>query len=321
MDTETLIKPQQNVKRSYFIVFDTDGGIRKINSTPVNNINEELIQVETKNPVCKKLIQGKASLKKYGMIWDIVKEQWDIGLRSTTLVIESKHNKLLPFVQDLDPTTTELFVNIFYNTNEVLVEINRDLIKGLKNLSDITEISTNETKLLDIYITKKGDPDYLINTIEIDPLPLFARGKQVINLNSAITDKLDWQDISLYTKSVFEKYGWSLLSNEKSKSTGRDKVIQHSITDKETKDININVVDNVLYLESRITKAQLYYFDGQSKLRIVVCDRNVDNLVGAFEVPVENLLNNTSVTDIKFKWPQEPLLLYKNNYVTISTGE
>ena len=203
MDTETLTKPQQNVDRTYFIVFDNDGNIRKINSTPVNNINEELIQVETKNPVCKKLIQGKASLKKYGMIWDIVKEQWDIGLRSTTLVIESKHNKLLPFVQDLDPTTTELFVNIFYNTNEVLVEINRDLIKGLKNLSDITEISTNETKLLDIYITKKGDPDYLINTIEIDPLPLFARGKQVINLNSAITDKLDWQDISLYTKSVF----------------------------------------------------------------------------------------------------------------------
>jgi hypothetical protein len=321
MDTETLTKLPTKIERSYFIVFDTDGGIRKINSTPVDNIDEELIQVETKNPICKKLIQGKASLKKYGMIWDIVKEKWDIDVRSTTLVIESKHNKLLPFIQNLDPTTTELFVNIFYNTNEVLVEINRDIIKSLKNLSDITEISTNETKLLDIYITKKGDPDYLINTIEIDPLPLFARGKQVIDLNSSITDKLDWQDISLYAKPVFENYGWSLQGTEKSRSTGRDKVLQQSTSKAEEKDININVVDNVLYLSSRLTKAQLYYFDGQTKLRIVVCDRNIDNLVGAFEVPVENLLNNTSVTDIKFKWPREPLLLYKNNYVTIATGE
>ena len=68
MDTETLTKLPTKIERSYFIVFDTDGGIRKINSTPVDNIDEELIQVETKNPICKKLIQGKASLKKYGMI-------------------------------------------------------------------------------------------------------------------------------------------------------------------------------------------------------------------------------------------------------------
>jgi hypothetical protein len=319
MDTETLTKSHTKVKRSYFIVFNTDGQIRKINSSPVSNVDMDLIQAETKNPICKKLIQGKASLKKYGMIWDIVKEQWDIGPRSTTLIIESEHNKLLPFIQDLDPTKTEIFVKIFYNTNEILVEANREQIKGFKNLSDITEISTNETKLLDIYITKKGDPDYLISTIEIDPLTLFKKGKQVIDLNMAINEHVDWQNISLYTNPVFNNYGWSLLENMTSQTTGADKILQQST--QHQSDININVVDNVLYLNSRLTKAQLYYFDGQTKLRIVVCDRDIDNLVGAFEVPVENLLNKTSITDIKFKWPREPLLLYKNNYVTIATGD
>ena len=319
MDTETLTKSHTKVKRSYFIVFNTDGQIRKINSSPVSNVDMDLIQAETKNPICKKLIQGKASLKKYGMIWDIVKEQWDIGPRSTTLIIESEHNKLLPFIQDLDPTKTEIFVKIFYNTNEILVEANREQIKGFKNLSDITEISTNETKLLDIYITKKGDPDYLISTIEIDPLTLFKKGKQVIDLNMAINEHVDWQNISLYTNPVFNNYGWSLLENMTSQTTGADKILQQST--QHQSDININVVDNVLYLNSRLTKAQLYYFDGQTKLRIVVCDRDIDNLVGAFEVPVKNLLNKTSITDIKFKWPREPLLLYKNNYVTIATGD
>lgn len=319
MDTETLTKSHTKVKRSYFIVFNTDGQIRKINSSPVSNVDMDLIQAETKNPICKKLIQGKASLKKYGMIWDIVKEQWNIGPRSTTLIIESEHNKLLPFIQDLDPTKTEIFVKIFYNTNEILVEANREQIKGFKNLSDITEISTNETKLLDIYITKKGDPDYLISTIEIDPLTLFKKGKQVIDLNMAINEHVDWQNISLYTNPVFNNYGWSLLENMTSQTTGADKILQQST--QHQSDININVVDNVLYLNSRLTKAQLYYFDGQTKLRIVVCDRDIDNLVGAFEVPVKNLLNKTSITDIKFKWPREPLLLYKNNYVTIATGD
>ena len=320
MDTETLIKPQQNVKRSYFIVFDESGKIRKINSTPITKLNDKtLTQIESTNPVCKKLIKGETSIKKYGIIWDILNEKWDIDLRRTKLVLELKHNKLLPFVYGTDITTTEMFVNIFYNDNVAVVQVNKDKIKRIKNLSDITEISTHETELLDIYITRKNDPDYLITVLKLDPLTLFRTGLQKIELD--ITEHVDWQNISMYTKPVFSNYGWNLLASMAEVPIITNTVLQKS-NNKDKNNININVVDNTLYLNSKLTKAQEYYFDGQAVLRVVVCDHTPDNLVGAFEVPVKFLLDNkVSTTTINFKWPKQPLLLYKNNYLTVSTGE
>lgn len=157
MVTETLTSKQQNDNlRSYFVVFDTHSGkIHKINNSYVETVDDAHTQIETVNSVCNDIIKGKKSLKKYGMVWDIVNEKWDIGKRSTTLIIESKHNKLIPFDKNIDPSTAEIFVKVFYDANKIVVEANRENITSIKNLSDITEISTTETNLLDIYVTRK----------------------------------------------------------------------------------------------------------------------------------------------------------------------
>ena len=320
MVTETLTKPQKNVKpRSYFIVFEKDTGkILRINNSVVDINNSAHIQMETENPICKKLVNGKASLKKYGIIWDIVNGKWDIDLRSTTLIIESKHNKLTPFIKNLDPTTSEIFVNVFYDDRRIVVEANKNNISSIKNLSDITEISTTEVNLLDIFVTKKNDPDYLINIININPLTLFKEGTQTVYLKDSINNQVDWENISLYAKSVFNNYGWSLQSRNSTRGTITNRILQQSnVEDKNN--ININVVDNVMHIKSKITESEVYYFEGRNKLRIVVCDSNVDNLVGAFEVSVDQLLHDTSKLDINFKWPEDPILLYKNNYLAVST--
>jgi len=320
MATETLTRPQQNVKHTYYVVFNDQGKIFKINGTAPAVITEGMNQIETTNPACAKIIQGKASLKKYGMIWDVIKEKWDIDLRSTTLIIESKHNKLLPFTQDIIPDDAEIFVKAFYNSSKVLVQANKYKIKSSKNLGDITEISTKETNLLDIYITRKNDPDHLISTIEIDPLLLFKEGVQVIDLGTNITKKVDWNNISLYTKQVFNDYGWSLTSTMSTNKDGLNKIVQSSKTKTKT-DINIKVVDNTLNITSELNESQLYYFGGKNSLKVVVCDTVVDNFVGAFEIKADALIRNKADTTINFKWPKKPLLIYKNNYLTVSTGD
>ena len=211
MDINKHLQAQRNEgtnphynKRKYHIVFEKDSGkIKSISNTPKEVTDENLLQTESWNPVCKRIIKGKASLKRYGMIWDLVNEVWDIDFRSTTLVIEAKHNKLIPFEFDADPTATEMYAKIFYEDAKILVEANKKNIRGLKNLSDITEIATSENKLLDIYVTRKNDPDYLISSIEVDPLTLFRTGKQVLDLPVAINQSADWNNISLYAKTVF----------------------------------------------------------------------------------------------------------------------
>ena len=320
MDTETLIKPQKNDKpRSYFVVFDKDTGkILRINASAMVVNNTAHIQTESTNPICKRLANGTASLKKHGIIWDVVNEKWDVDVRSTTLVIESKHNKLTPFIKNMDPTTSEIFVKIFHDGTKIVVEANRTNISSIKNLSDISAISTTDDTLLDIFVTKKNDPDYLIKIINIDPLTLFQTGSQTVDLKNQINEQVDWQNISLYAKSVFNNYGWSLLSPDNVISIKTNRILQRSnVNDKNS--ININVVDNVMQVTSKIEESQLYYFEGKNKLKVVVCDEHIDNLVGGFEMSVNQLLQDTHKLNINFNWPKNPLLLYKNNYLSIST--
>jgi hypothetical protein len=319
MDTETLTKPQQNVDRTYFIVFDNDGNIRKINSTPMAELNDNtLTQIQSTDSICKKLIKGEASVKKYGIIWDLVNEQWNISKRSTKLILEAEDNKLIPFSTDTNKKNTEIFVSVFYNDNTAVVYANANRIKSIKNLSDIKEITTKETEILDIYITKKNDPDYLITVLKLNPLELFRNGSQVIDLNNEITKHVDWQNISMYGKTVFNNYGWNLLDSQYSAPSLSTNTILQSSNTTERNSININVVDNMLHIKSQLTTDQDYYFEGYRNLKILVCDSSPDKLVGSIEVPVDILLDKkTYNTKIKFKWPKKPLLLYKNNYITI----
>jgi len=329
MDTDKHLQAQRNEgtnphynKRKYYIVFEkTSGKIKKITNTP-NEIKdkENFMEAESWNPVCKRIIKGQASLKRYGMIWDMINEKWDIDFRSTTLIIEAKHNKLTPFTYDADPTATEIFAKVFYEDAKIVIEANKGNIRGLKNLSDITEIASSENKLLDIYITKKNDPDYLISSIEVDPLTLFKNGKQIVELPTAINEKVDWNNISLYAKTVFSNYGWSLSASliRNQDFLGTKRILQRNVQDKSN--ININVVDNTAYIDSNIKDSELYYFDGRKQMKFVVCDNSIDNLVGAFQVPVENLLQKKSKVNLSFKWPEDPLIVFRNNYVTVSTN-
>jgi len=322
MATETHTTALASVNtRSYFIVFVNDTGkILSIKTSPLLDYPDGTTQIETKNPICRKIAKGTASLKKYGMVWDIINEKWDIDIRSTTLVIESNHNKLIPFVKDTDPTDTEIFVRVYYDSRKIEVEANRKNIASIKNLSDITEISTTEVNILDIFVTRKNDPDYLINIIKIDPATLFKTGRQTIRLKDSLSQRLEWSDISLYAKSVFNNYGWSLVSDNSAPAIQTNKILQYANVENKN-NININVVNNVMNISSKLTAAELYYFSGKDKLKLIVCDEHIDKLVGAFELSVDQLLQETSELDINFSWPNNPLLLYKNNYLKISTGE
>ena len=106
----------------------------------------------------------------------------------------------------------------------------------------------------------------------------------------------------------------TILANSKN----WQRVLQHN-TYSERSNININVVDNILHIDSDISDKELYYFEGKNKLRFVVCDGSIDKLVGAFEVTSGQLLQKNSTLSIGFDWPSKPILLYRNNYITVNT--
>ena len=322
MDIEThLEQPPSTSKRKFFIVFDdTNGKIRRINSTEVTDIANGMKQAESTDPICKQLIRGNASLKKYGMIWDLLNNKWEISKLSGTLIIESKTNKLVPFAKDVDPASVDLFVNIFYNSNKILIEANIASIRKNKNLMTITEISLNETNALDIYITKKNDPDYLVHTLVLNPKELFTTGSQIIELDTTIDKMLDWNNISLYSKHVFNNYGWS-LSERKMEKSKSEHVLQHSTNVDDTSHININVSDNKLYFTNKLSVSDKHLLSGIKKFRFIVCDETPDVLVGAIELSKSQLDQKEFDMEVDFNWPKKALLIHKYNNIAINIGE
>ena len=286
----------------------------------MTDVAEGLDQAECTDPICNQLIKGNTSFKKYGMIWDLLNNKWEISKLSTTLVIETKDNKLIPFKRDVNPASVDLFVSIFYNSNKILIEANIASIRKSKNLKTISEISLNETDALDIYITKKDDPDYLVHTIDINPKELFTTGKQVVEVDDSINKTLDWSNISLYSKHVFQNYGWTLSSYQIEK-VKNDYVLQQSTDTDNLSHININIVDNKLYFTNRLSVSDKHLLASIKRFKFIVCDETPDVLVGAFEIDRQQLDKKEFDLEIDFDWPKNALLLHKYNNITITVGE
>jgi len=321
MNTETHTEPQVNIKRKYFIVFNNDNGkILRINSTKVTNIANNTTQAESTDPICKKLINGTSSLKKYGMIWDLINHKWELSHRGNVLIIESDDNKLVPFAKDVAPSSVDLYVNIFYNSNQILVTANMPSIRKNKNLATISEISLNETNALDIHITRKNDPDYLVHTLKLDPKELFTHGQQIITLDKNIDKELDWNNISLYSKHVFNNYGWS-LTELKIENQRNEHVLQTSAKTNEPSHININVVDNRLIVSNNLSIADKHLLSGIKLFKFIVCNETPDVFVGAIQIERSQFENKTFEIEINFDWPDTPLLVHKYNNIEINLGE
>ena len=57
----------------------------------------------------------------------------------------------------------------------------------------------------------------------------------------------------------------------------------------------------------------------QRSLKFIVCDTTVDNLVGAFEVPTDDLINeDTIIVEVAFDIPSNPLFIYKNKHIAVN---
>jgi predicted MPP superfamily phosphohydrolase len=98
-----------------------------------------------------------------------------------------------------------------------------------------------------------------------------------------------------YFYNMFNNYGWALLSKHNVIATETNRILQRSnLVDKNS--ININVVDNVMQVTSKIEESQLYYFEGKNKLKVVFCigenktDKKKNRTFKVLKKQIENVL-------------------------------
>lgn len=323
MSSETFIElPRKTSDRRWWIKFDKSAGrIISISAKRLLALSENEEVVNTKNTICKEIIHGRKNINNYSMHWDESINSWDIDVKSNVLEIKTKTNKLVPIRNSATPINSDVYIRLYKSEKIIDVKLNLSNIRRTLNLGEIAFIKSADQNLLDIFITKKNDPDYLISTIKIDPDEIFKDGRVTLSLaGSSFTDIIDWENISLYTKPVFDVYGLEIQDNLIVSSELLDKktLYQVSTTGNNAAHINMYVVNDMLKISSTIEEHMLYCFEGKSKIVFHVSDSEVDNYVTTLTLDTKKLINNTIEVELPKQWPDQPLFTYRNKYVSVN---
>ena len=311
MNTETILEN----KSQWWIKFHKDTGkILKLSSKTIESTNKIHIVAITQNELCLDIIKGIVPVKQYGMLWDIESEAWNIDKKSDLLVIRHNSN-FLHQIKKTDPTIADVAIRIYKNQNIVELNVNLHNIKRSMNLASINDVANKDGAWLNLYFTKRNDPDALIRSVEVDPAMLFKRKTVRFKLEL----DCDWDDISIFTRPIFSEYSIEKIDNFVSNVSvdNRSKVLQQSKKCNDDSHIYISNTGKRVTISHEIQ--QDYLINTHKAIRFVVCDEIVDNLVGGFEVPVKKLLREDSVNiTVDFDMPENPIFLYKNKDIVVN---
>jgi hypothetical protein len=330
MNTETITAQHSNQlpksNRKWWVKFSKNNG-RILTLTPreIKDYADTELVVQVDNPICRDILKGTANKNNYAILWDYKSEEWKLDVKSTTLVMRPRDNKLVPIQTNKSPDICDMYLKVFKNENTILVSVDLKNIAETMNLADIHFISSeDESHLLNIFLTRKNDPDYLITSIPISAEELIKEEKLLIELPEDVVKLIDWENTSVYTKPIFSTYGMEYSNSQvKTISEKNFLVIRKSTATPEFCDINICIVNGKLEIKSSLAENQIYYFKGKTKFNLLVSDAEIDRFVGNIELNTAKLCSkDVHYIPIPDFWPDRPILTFKSKYATVSyTGE
>jgi len=294
-------------KRSWFIKFlEANGKILQISARKTSELKDGELVVKSYNKLCRQILQGKANKNLYAVLWDYSSKEWKLDKKANTLIIENKNNKLVPVQNVNTGKVVDCSIKISKANGQVQVNVNLKSIAHNMNLGSIKYLVSNDDKMLDIFITKKNDPDYLITAIPVDTTQLIK--------TSVVTMQLPQDIFNTFTLEIS-----NAAFNDKL-VIGHLKNIQLADTNSQLDcDINIRTEDRHLVVTSSLNPQQLYYFQGSESFPIIVCDTEIDRYLTTINIDVNKLCNTERITLQKPRlWPNSPLITYKNPNLRIN---
>jgi len=320
----TNIESNTKLKQTWWIKYHSDTGkIVGLSSKMLTSGNKKHSITTTHNELCRKLIKGTVSFKACSIVWDVENEIWDIDLKQDVLSINEVNSNFLYQIKETPATKSDLLIRVYRKENIVEIAVNIENIKKSMNLTAINDIANKENALLNLYFTKKNDPDYLIQSMEVDPLMLFKRKSALYRI------PLDWDDVSLFTRQIFKNYSLEIFERyiPTMVTENKNTLLQQAITSDRDAHLCITTSGNTINIHSNIDAKQDYLLDKDryvdSMLKFLVCDESIDNFVGAFEVPSHKIINEDDVSiDVDFDIPLNPLFIFKNKHIAVNfTGD
>jgi len=314
-----------DIKRTWFVKFNEKSGktLRVSGKSMKEDPHNGILVTETQNQeLVSGLTSGKIDKSIIGIIWDPVNEKYDLGKKSNTLQIRELDNRLLK-ITDSNPTAKDIYIQFYKDPGILDISIDIRVVQQHFNLGDIHEISNTSSHLLDLYFTRRNDPDWLIKAVKIDPVLLFRHSRISIDI-SEIIDILDIDNMSVFTRPIFHSYGIEFNNKyvETDYSSSKRKLLQLSHTEGNAHLYITEVEPGKIKIISDIRPSLSYIFRGIEEQQFLVTDGTPDNIVGGFSLDVQSLLSKKEIyRDLYFKWPEQPTILYKNHFLNVKHGE
>jgi hypothetical protein len=317
MNNSTTTAPSQNKK--WYIRFNKGTGrILGIGPRPLTVIDEFEQVTSSTNIICKDLIAGRKNINKYAIHWDVLNDEWGIDVKSSTLELKTKGEKLNQLKEN-DHGACDVYVKVIRATDTIKIEVNLGSIKHSLNLGQINSIKNDNSSILDLYLCRENDPDYLVGIIPVDAINLITDTYLYIQVPSSITRHINsWNEISFFTKPVFSSYGIEYTDIAMSQNTDDNERPCQFTNATESAHINIYTLNGKLIINSGISLETMYYFDSKSKLILYVSDKEIDNYTNTLTLNTTKLVNNKIEMDLPDNWPVNPIISFKNKQLTVN---
>ena len=320
MTLETIEK--QSTNKIYWIKFQEQNGkilgISKSKPT-ISDVHYSVIQSD--NEDLPTIVKGKANIKDYFVQANLLTNDWQFVKKSKKLELQPVRKKLeqVPLSNNIEEN--DIYITLYKKSMKAIIAINSKRVMKHQNLAMINDVVANDYSLLNLFVCKKNDPDRLITIIQVDTKSLVLNKKIIVDLPNMLLEHADIDQLSIFVMPVFDKYGINYVDEliETPELVGHQKIINSNSYNQNAL-INIYTVnDNTLELNHNINESQFNLFGNKNTLKFVVCDQHYDNLVGGFEIYINELLSsNSREVLLNFNVPQNPLFLYKNNNILVS---
>ena len=210
MESEPIIEvPIEPVKHEWYVYYSKSGIIKEIHR---EKIVSNLDYVITLDQEAGKIISGHVN-----------KNHYCVNYNSENDSIEFMHRKYAGNLQPLEsslyqiPLQTEAIpdpdigVRLYPNDNVLTIDIGKSCKNRLTWGIHVYDIKNPQGSFLNIYITKKDNPDYLILQVKVDPIELITHERILVELPTSVLRYVNYNDISIWTTRIFDVYTYRLI--------------------------------------------------------------------------------------------------------------
>lgn len=312
MSTETST---QSLTPSWWVHFKPETGkitgisSRKINAHPGYQV------IESHNELLQEIARGVRTKRDFVVRKSFIDEQF-IVLDKHSKLISTDFNITLVPAGNIEDAIVHLIINT--ETKTAQFQINYSELRN--NISDVQfdEYVGNNAVCLDYYIVDKRNPDNLIAKIPVDKTELLTRGIYQTEIPD-IAEMLKYNQINIKTRNIFS----TNYSISKQKITPNEKRLLIQTSDGQPGHVSVMPTTGGINVTSSLTYTEKYFQNNKKNLQILVCNANIDNVIGGFKLPFSKLYNSTEViyVPLDFDLPDDVLLVYQNKFIKLEYQE